>query len=141
MSKDEILDLLREKSENTLQTVLGIRIIGRDGDRVFGEMPVCADTYQSMGGLHGGASVAFAETLAGYAANLQVDFPDEYCVGVEINANHLKKVCDGKVFGTASPLRVGRRFHVWEVRITDPQGELVCVSRLTAAVLKNGDAH
>ena len=98
-------------------------------------MPVDDRTRQPFGILHGGASVALAETLGSTAAGLVVD-PDKYrCVGQEINANHVRAVSDGFVIGTARPLHLGRRSHVWEIRIADEQDRLVCISRITMFVI------
>jgi 1,4-dihydroxy-2-naphthoyl-CoA hydrolase len=99
-------------------------------------MPVDERTKQPYGILHGGASVALAETLGSTAAGLVVD-PDKYrVVGQEINANHVRAVSNGFVIGTARPHHVGKRSHVWEIRITDEQERLVCISRLTMFVLE-----
>jgi len=104
-------------------------------DFLRGRMPVDDRTHQPHGILHGGASVALAETLGSYGATLVVD-PDKYrCVGQEINANHLRGISSGFVIGTARPVHIGRRSHVWEIRITDERDKLVCISRLTMAVL------
>jgi uncharacterized protein (TIGR00369 family) len=97
-------------------------------------MPVDTRTLQPYGLLHGGASVLLAETLGSSAGNLCVD-DDAMCVGIEINANHLAPARDGIVVGTARPLHVGRSTQVWEIRIEDTSGRLVCVSRLTLAVV------
>ena len=99
-------------------------------------MPVDERTRQPFGILHGGASVALAETLGSIAAGLVVD-PDKYVVvGQEINANHVRAVRDGFVIGTARPLHLGRRSHVWEIRIADEQDRLVCISRITMFVME-----
>jgi 1,4-dihydroxy-2-naphthoyl-CoA hydrolase len=85
--------------------------------------------------LHGGASVALAETLGTWAASLSVDMSKQYCVGLEINANHLRPVRDGHVYGVARPIHRGKTTHVWEIRISDEHDKLVCISRFTVAVL------
>ncbi len=113
---------------------LGIVFTEIGPDFVRATMPVDARTRQPYGLLHGGASVLLAETLGSTAGNLCVE-PGELCVGIEINANHLNAVRDGQVTGTARPLHVGRRTQVWEIRIEDDLGRLVCVSRLTLAVI------
>jgi uncharacterized protein (TIGR00369 family) len=97
-------------------------------------MPVDARTKQPFGLLHGGASVLLAETLGSMAANLCLDDPGKQAVGVEINANHVRAVTKGQVTGTARPLHVGRALQVWEIRIEDDGGKLVCVARLTLMV-------
>ena len=121
----------------TLADALGIEITAVADDYLEGRMPVDGRTHQPMGLLHGGASVALAETLGSIAAALRLPDPTtQTCVGLEINANHLKGVRDGWVRGRATPLHLGRRTQVWEIRIThEESGALVCVSRLTMAVI------
>jgi 1,4-dihydroxy-2-naphthoyl-CoA hydrolase len=99
-------------------------------------MPVNPHTHQPTGILHGGASVALAETVGSVAANLCVDIEKYVCVGQEINANHLRPVSSGLVIGTARPFHIGGRSHVWGIEIRDQQNKLVCVSRLTMAVVE-----
>lgn len=101
-----------------------------------GTMPVDHRTRQPYGLLHGGASVVLAETLGSIASALVVDHSRYRCVGIEVNANHLRSVKDGLVTGTCRPLHLGRTTHVWEIRISDERQRLVCVSRLTVAVIK-----
>jgi 1,4-dihydroxy-2-naphthoyl-CoA hydrolase len=121
---------------DSLPRHLGIEFTEIGADFLRGRMPVDERTKQPYGILHGGASVALAETLGSTAAGLVVD-PDKYrVVGQEINANHIRAVSDGFVIGTARPHHVGRRSHVWEIRITDEQERLVCISRLTMFVLE-----
>ncbi|MEW5249243.1 hotdog fold thioesterase [Microbulbifer sp. 2201CG32-9] len=98
-------------------------------------MPVDRRTRQPQGILHGGASVVLAETLGSVAANLVVDAASFYCVGQEINANHLRPVAEGLVTGTARPVHIGRSSQVWEIHISDPRGKLCCISRITMAVV------
>ena len=114
---------------------LGIELLELGADFLTGRMPVDDRTRQPYGILHGGASVALAETLGSIAANLVVDRSKQMCVGQEINANHVRSIADGWVLGTARALHLGRRSHVWEIRIDDAQHKLVCISRLTMAVL------
>ncbi len=128
----EQLDALRR---NTLLDTLDIRITEVGDDYVRGTMPVNARTHQPYGLLHGGASVALAETLGSMASMLCIDPAREVAVGLDINANHLRAVTGGIVTGTARPLHVGRSTHVWEIRIENAAGKLVCISRLTAAVV------
>ena len=99
-------------------------------------MPVDQRTRQPYGLLHGGASVVLAETLGSIASVLVVDHNRYRCVGVEVNANHLRSIKEGLVTGTCRPLHLGRTTHVWEIRITDERQRLVCISRLTVAVIK-----
>jgi 1,4-dihydroxy-2-naphthoyl-CoA hydrolase len=115
---------------------LGIEFTELGPDFLRGSMPVDDRTRQPYGILHGGASVALAETLGSTAAGLVVD-PDKYNVfGQEINANHVRSIRDGFGIGTARPLHLGRRSHVWEIRIADEQDRLVCISRITMFVME-----
>jgi 1,4-dihydroxy-2-naphthoyl-CoA hydrolase len=115
---------------------LGIEFTELGADFLRGRMPVNERTRQPFGILHGGASVALAETLGSVAAGLVVD-PDKYrVVGQEINANHVRAVSDGFVIGTTRPFHLGRRSHVWEIRIEDERQRLVCISRITMAVVE-----
>ena len=113
---------------------LGIRVTEVGNDWLRGAMPVDARTKQPFGLLHGGASVALAETLGSLAGNLCLG-EAEMAVGLEINANHVRAVTAGEVTGTARALHVGRTTQLWEIRIEDAQARLVCVSRLTLAVV------
>lgn len=129
------LEQLNALSRNTLMEPLGIVFTELGADYLRATMPVDARTHQPYGLLHGGASAALAETLGSTAAGLCVG-DDEGVVGIEINANHLRGVREGVVTGTARPLHVGRSTQVWEMRIEDAAGELVCISRLTLAVIR-----
>lgn len=124
----------------SLPTHLGIEFTEIGADFVRGRMPVDDRTRQPYGILHGGASVALAETLGSTGAGLAVDRSKYRCVGQEINANHVRAVKEGFVIGTARPLHIGRRSHVWEIRITDEQDRLVCISRITMAVIDSNVA-
>jgi 1,4-dihydroxy-2-naphthoyl-CoA hydrolase len=125
---------LNELSHNTLVSLLGIEFVGVTEQSLTATMPVEARTHQPLGLLHGGASVVLAESLGSLAANMAVD-PNHYCVGLEINANHLRSVRSGVVTGTARPLHLGKNTHVWDITIVNEDRQLVCVSRLTMAVL------
>lgn len=122
-------------SERTMMQVLGIRITEIGADFLRGTMPVDARTHQPFGLLHGGASVALAETLGSTAALLTLDPDREVAVGLDINANHVRAVRAGTVTGTARPLHLGRTTQVWEIRIEREDGALVCMTRLTMAVV------
>ncbi|WP_347259436.1 hotdog fold thioesterase [Rudaea sp.] len=128
------LAAINRANQKTLIDTIGIEITEIGEDFVRGTMPVDARTHQPYGILHGGASVALAETLGSYAAMLCCD-PECYAVGLDINANHVRAVTKGIVTGTARPLHVGRSTQVWEIRIEDEAGKLVCISRLTMAVV------
>ena len=132
---DITLDTLNGLSEGTLMQPLGIAFTEIGPDYLRGTMPVDARTRQPYGLLHGGASAALAETLGSTAAGMCVG-EGEGVVGIEINANHLRGVREGTVTGTARPLHVGRSTQVWEIRIEDEAGQLVCISRLTLAVIR-----
>jgi 1,4-dihydroxy-2-naphthoyl-CoA hydrolase len=129
------VEQLQEHSRNTLADTIGIRVTQVGPDFLSATMPVTSTTHQPMGVLHGGASVALAETVGSLAANMCVD-PELYvCLGQEINANHLRPVSSGLVTATARPYHIGKRSHVWSIEIRDEQQKLVCVSRLTMAVV------
>jgi len=128
------LDAIDRWSENTMMRAIGIRITEIGEDFLRGTMPVDARTHQPYGILHGGASVALAETLGSTGAMLCCE--DGFAaVGLEINANHLRAVRGGTVTGTARPLHIGRSTQVWEIRIENESGQPTCVSRLTMAVV------
>jgi 1,4-dihydroxy-2-naphthoyl-CoA hydrolase len=129
------LDTLNKMSNNTMVQHLGIEFIEIGKDSITARMPVDKRTHQPYGLLHGGASVALAETLGSVAAHCAVDSTQYYCVGLDINANHLKAMRDGFVYGTTRPIHIGRSTHVWEIRIENEKKELVCISRITMAIL------
>lgn len=122
-------------SANTMMEALGIRITAVGDDWLAGSMPVDSRTHQPYGLLHGGASVALAETLGSTAAMLTLDPGKELAVGLDINANHVRGVRSGTVTGTARALHIGRTTQVWEIRIENEEGALVCISRITMAVI------
>ena len=123
------------KTKGTMVEHLGIKVTELGEDYVVGTMPVDNRTKQPFGILHGGASVALAETLASYGGYLTVDPEKYYVVGVEINANHLKVAKSGIVTGKCGPIKRGRSTQVWQTEIKNEDGELVCVSRITLMVL------
>lgn len=134
---DVTLERLREAGERTMIETLGIELIELGDDYLRGRMPVDPRTCQPMRILHGGASVALAETLASMAATSTVDPSKAVCVGQEINANHLRKAAEGTIVtGTARAFHIGSLSQVWGVEICDESGRRVCVSRITMAVLK-----
>ena len=128
-------DRINAWNKNTLVEYLDMRVTEIGDDHVRGTMPVDARTKQPFGLLHGGASVALAESLGSLAANLVLDVDKEMAVGLDINANHLRAVTAGVVTGTARPLHIGRTTQVWEIRIEDEDANLACISRLTMAVV------
>jgi 1,4-dihydroxy-2-naphthoyl-CoA hydrolase len=119
----------------SLQNYIGIEMTEIGPDFLRARMPVDGRTVQPFGILHGGASVTLAETLGSTAASLVIDRTKQRCVGQEINANHVRAVSSGFVMGTTRPVHLGRRSHVWEIRITDEQERLVCISRITMAII------
>ena len=129
------MPLFSDRQKETLLTTLGIEFVETTRERVVARMPVGPKVHQPFGLLHGGASVALAETVASTGAWLNCDQAREHVVGIEINANHLRAKRDGWVTATATPVHVGRRTQVWEIRIEDEQGKAVCVSRCTVAVV------
>jgi 1,4-dihydroxy-2-naphthoyl-CoA hydrolase len=126
--------------KNTLGEQLGMEFTEIGEDYIKGTMPVDHRTKQPYGLLHGGASVALAETLGSIGSALVVDQSKFNCVGLEINANHLRSVRDGFVTGIAKPIHIGASTHVWDIRITDQRDKLVCISRITVAVIKKPSA-
>ena len=122
--------------KNNMAESLGIEITEITMDSVRGKMPVDHRTKQSMNILHGGSSAALAETLGSIGANLIVDSTKYACVGLDINANHLRPVSSGFVYAEAKPLHVGKKTHVWSIEIKNEQGKMICVSRLTMAVIE-----
>lgn len=130
------LEILNSWNYNTLGAQLGIEFTEIGADYLCGKMPVDHRTHQPMGLLHGGASVALAETLGSVAGLMQVDAEKYACVGIEINVNHLKSVRHGYVFGKATAVHLGKKTQVWDIRLTNSNGDLICVSRLTLAVLE-----
>jgi 1,4-dihydroxy-2-naphthoyl-CoA hydrolase len=126
---------LRHFLHETLAETIGIRVTEIGPDFLRATMPVSPRTHQPMGVLHGGASVALAETVGSVAATLCVDREKHVCLGQEINANHLRPISSGIVTATARPFHIGKRSHVWHIEIRDEADRLVCVSRLTMAVV------
>ncbi|MFW7523536.1 hotdog fold thioesterase [Vibrio ostreicida] len=129
------LKRLNASSENTLIEHLNIVYSQVGDDFIEATMPVCAFTHQPLGMLHGGASVVLAETLGSVAANFCVT-EDAYCVGLDINANHIRTMREGLVVGRAEPVHLGVSTQVWQINLADQRGRLVCSSRLTIAVKK-----
>jgi 1,4-dihydroxy-2-naphthoyl-CoA hydrolase len=130
------IELLSAGQAGLLSAHLGIEFTEWGDDYLRGTMPVEPRTRQPMGFLHGGASMVLAETLGSVAANYAVDPAKFRCLGQEINGNHLRPVTDGLVTGTARPIHLGSRSQVWGIEIRDPRERLVCISRLTVAVVE-----
>ena len=130
---------INEFNAKTMVGHIGIEIMEVGENFVSGRMPVDERTTQPYGLLHGGASVAFAESLGSLAGSLHVDLEKVAVVGIEINANHLKSVRSGWVYGKATPVKIGKRIQVWNINITNEDKEAVCISRLTLDVVKSGE--
>ncbi|WOP18637.1 hotdog fold thioesterase [Raineyella sp. LH-20] len=129
------VDVINERSRGSAVEHLGIVITAATDDSLQGTMRVDERTVQPAGVLHGGASVLFAETLASWAAMYTLDQSKQYAVGMEINANHVRPGLPGLLRGEATPVNLGRTTQIWDIRITNEAGKLVCVSRCTMAVL------
>ncbi len=129
------LEQVEQLAKNTMIEHLGIVITEIGDDYLKASMPVGANTHQPMGILHGGAAVALAETIGSFAAQMAAA-PGRYCVGLEINANHLRSVRSGMVYAVTRPIHIGRSTQVWDIRISDEEGRSVTASRLTVAVLE-----
>lgn len=117
-------------------TFLGIEFTEWTEDSLTATMPVTAKTHQPLGLLHGGASVVLAETIGSYGSMLIIDQTDYTIVGLEVNANHLRSVKSGWVKGVGKPVHIGRKTHVWEIKIYNEDDKIICISRLTVAVIK-----
>jgi len=133
------IDQLNARQKGTIGEVLDIRFEGFTDDSLSASMVVDQRTHQPFGLLHGGASVVLAESVGSMASYLCIDTTRVDCVGLEINANHLRGVRSGRVTATARPVHIGRSTHVWDIRLSTEDGKLNCISRLTIAVIALGD--
>lgn len=129
------LDILNKMSRNTMAEQIGILFTAIGEDYLEATMPVDKRTHQPFGLLHGGASVALAETMGSVAAHCCIDNNTQFCVGLDINANHIRGVKEGLVKGITKPVHIGKKTQVWEIKILNEKEELVCISRITMAVL------
>lgn len=134
--KDIKLEQLDALLGNTMASFLGLKFTEVGEDFLRMSMPVNEKTVQPYGYIHGGANCVLIETVGSIASALVIDISKEYCVGIEINANHLRSVTKGIVVGTAKPLHLGRTTHVWEVKIHDEENRLSCAGRITVAILQ-----
>ena len=130
------VESLKEFGKGTMTEHLGIEWVELGKDFFKAKMPVDHRTIQPYGLLHGGASCVLAETIGSVASHLVIDPIQFYCVGIEINANHIRSAKEGFVYGTCSPLHIGSSTHVWDIRITNEEEKLICISRLTVAIMK-----
>ena len=137
--KDLAIEDLLSLGKLNMGEHLGMEWVEVGDDFLKARMPVDDRTRQPYGLLHGGASVALAETIGSVGAAMVVDYKKYYCVGLEINANHVRAVKEGFVTGTGTPIHTGSTTQVWDIKIFNESGKLVCVSRLTVAVLKIKD--
>lgn len=129
------LAALNRSSRKTLNALMGLEFTSIGPDFIQAELPVDVRTHQPYGLLHGGASAALIETLGSVASYILVSHEGKRAVGIEINANHVRGITEGKVTGTVRALHVGRTTHVWEVRIHNPDGQLISAGRLTVAIV------
>lgn len=127
---------INDFNKNCMVGDLGIDITSFEKDELHAKMPVTSRVHQPFGILHGGASCVLAESLGSIASNLCIDQEKFYCVGLEINANHVRPVREGFVYAVAKNIHLGKTTHIWDIKITDENKKLVCVSRLTMAVVE-----
>jgi 1,4-dihydroxy-2-naphthoyl-CoA hydrolase len=133
--KELSVEKLKPLGPNTMAAHIGIEWVEVGENFIKAKMPVDQRTNQPYGLLHGGASCVLAETLGSVASAMVIDHSKFYCVGLEINANHVRGVREGYVTGVATPLHLGNTTHIWDIKIYDEKEKLVCVSRLTVAIL------
>jgi 1,4-dihydroxy-2-naphthoyl-CoA hydrolase len=138
-NKSFTVDLLHSIDQHSMREYLGIEFIEIGENFLKAKMPVDHRTRQPYGLLHGGASAVLAETMGSIASAFVIDQARFYCVGIEINANHIRSAKEGYVYGTVIPLHIGNSTHVWDIKIYNDQEKLVCVSRLTVAILQRKD--
>jgi len=129
-------ELLNQFSRGTMVSTIGIEFTEIGEDYMKAKMPVDARTIQPLGLLHGGASLALAESLGSMAATFTLNPDTHFCVGLEINGNHIRSIKEGYVYGKATPLHIGGKTQVWEIRITNENQDLISICRLTLAVLE-----
>ncbi|MCH8903243.1 MAG: hotdog fold thioesterase [Bacteroidetes bacterium] len=140
--EDPTVEGLNQRMVTCMVAHLGMKFTEIGDDYIKASMPVDKRTTQPVGILHGGASVALAETLGSVAANLVIDGEKYYGVGLDVNSNHIKQATSGKVIGVTRPIHIGRTTHVWEIKIYNEEEQLVNISRLTMAIiLKEGVKH
>jgi 1,4-dihydroxy-2-naphthoyl-CoA hydrolase len=135
LDKDKMLEFCNTFSKNTLMETLNIEYVDAGADFLTAKMPVNSSVHQPMGLLHGGASVALAESVGSAASHFFIDGKTQEVRGIEISANHLKSIREGVVFGTARIIHKGKSIHLWEIKITDESGNLISLCKLTNMVL------
>ncbi len=134
-----VLEQLNAHGQNTIVELLDIRFEAVDDDSLTASMVVDSRTHQPYGLLHGGASVVLAETVGSTASYQCIDPKRFYCVGLEVNANHIRALRSGRVTAVCRPVHLGRSSHVWDIRLSGDDGKLSCISRLTVAVMPLGE--
>ena len=135
--KEYSLEDLNKFNRRNIHHSLGIEFTALRDYSLSASMPVDERTIQPAGILHGGASVVLAESLGSVGSNLIIDPSQQYCVGQSINANHIRPAKNGKVIGSASPVHIGKRSHIWSIEIKSETSQLICVCRLTMAILNH----
>jgi 1,4-dihydroxy-2-naphthoyl-CoA hydrolase len=139
--QEELVAKLNAICQNTVLDVMGIELREAMQDRIVATMPITTHHHQPLGYLHGGVSVLLAESVASWASMLNIDLDRQMAFGLEINANHLRPKREGILTAIAIPLHRGRTTHVWDIRITDENDKLVCVSRCTVAIVERSSEH
>jgi len=134
-SQEESIAKLNEMNKDTALSVMGIKLSEATKDRVVATMPITSHHHQPMGYLHGGVSVLLAESVASWGSILNIDTDRQVAFGLEINANHLRPKREGVLTAVAMPLHRGRTTHIWDIRITDENDKLICISRCTVAIV------
>jgi len=135
ISSEKIVELLKSTREGSVWEILDIRLVSAEKDKVVATMPIGPHHRQQVGYLHGGISVVLAESLASLGTVLNIDANCQMAFGLEINANHLRPKRDGQLTGVATPIHRGRTTQVWDIKISDENDKLICVSRCTVAVV------
>lgn len=134
-SNEEIVERINTSREGSVWQVLDIKLVSARQDKVVATMPIGPNHRQQVGYLHGGVSVVLAESVASLGTVLNIDASKQMAFGLEINANHLRPKREGQLIATAIPIHRGRTTHVWEIRISDENDKLICISRCTVAVV------
>ena len=135
MDKEELLEILNAKSKNTLMETLEIRYVDVSEDELVATMPVNERVHQPMGILHGGATVALAESVGSAASQIFIDHEKYEVRGIEISANHVRSKRSGVVKAVARPVHKGKTTHLWEIRITDEKDRMISICKLTTIIL------
>ena len=138
---DYTVEGINDFSKNCMVGHIGIQFTEIGADYLKAKMPVDKRTTQPFQVLHGGASVALAETMGSMGATMTIDINKQFCAGIEINANHIKAAKNGFVYGVAKPIHMGKKTHVWEIKISDEKNDLVCISRITVAIIDKKQNH